>query len=368
MSSTGQAPTAKVCILCKKDCSKVPRTKDQHGRYTCRACLEKRRAAQPAVPSAAESAHALGREAAEPADAGDNDLLAQLVAESPAVNSPVCPGCNLPMAPDAVVCLACGLNTRTGQRAPVAVRDSARVGGGARAAGLAAVAAGAAAKGTFVLLAPVIGGIAGGALGAAIWAGVSYGLGLEYGWVAWGVGVLVGIGVAAGARGSTGTITGVLAVVIATASVLAGKFAAVSLAFDKVGGQVAERLQFTEEMAIGSVAQEVVEEWKAAGKRLDWPAGMDPRSASSASSEAEFPKDVWSEARRRWAARPEDWRRQFLAAREEAMKAEFAAFMHSAKGEGFLADFTLFDVLWFILAVASAYAVGSGAGVGDDDD
>ena len=32
----------KPCVLCGEDCGDRPRVKDVHGRYACRACVEKR--------------------------------------------------------------------------------------------------------------------------------------------------------------------------------------------------------------------------------------------------------------------------------------------------------------------------------------
>lgn len=162
-------------------------------------------------------------------------------------------------------------------------------------------------------------------------------------------------------------MTGALAVVIAIAAVLAGKYAEVSLVVDDVGGMVAKRIQVTDALATGMIAQDVVKEWQGAGKRLNWPEGMDPDTAKEASEEAEFPKDVWVEARKRWTSASEEWRRDFKARKEAELKAEFATIVSNAKGEGFFANFRLFDVLWFFLAIASAYGVGSGTGTGGDD-
>lgn len=177
-------PSAKVCIICKQDCSKRPRTKDLQGRYTCKSCLEKQ-AASPKPKPAPKPAPA-------PVTAADEnfDVMAGLIDQSPMANAPACDGCGMPMTPGAVVCLACGYNGKTGKRTAVSAARAPRE--PSKAAGVAAVAATAAAKGTFAVVAPIIGGVIGGAVGAAIWAGVAYGLHLHWGWIAWGVGVLAG--------------------------------------------------------------------------------------------------------------------------------------------------------------------------------
>lgn len=56
----GEAVAAKVCVVCKQDCSKRPRIKDPQGRYTCQTCADKieakRQAEAAKVPVAAQAA------------------------------------------------------------------------------------------------------------------------------------------------------------------------------------------------------------------------------------------------------------------------------------------------------------------------
>src|SRR5262245_13813492 len=109
---TGQAqPAAKICIRCGTDCSGRPRTKDEQGRYTCKACLEahaaKARSAKPPSPPRAP-------EPIAPADAGDGGageyLLADDSAASAASQGGPCPDCGTYLPPEAQVCMSCGFS------------------------------------------------------------------------------------------------------------------------------------------------------------------------------------------------------------------------------------------------------------------
>ncbi len=71
---------AKTCVLCGEDCSTRARIKDPKGRYYCRACYEKERAAR-AQPAAAS-----------------------------------CPGCGRALPAGAVLCTSCGFNLESGRQ------------------------------------------------------------------------------------------------------------------------------------------------------------------------------------------------------------------------------------------------------------
>lgn len=58
--SGATASPAKTCIVCRKDCSRVPRTKDAQGRYTCEACLKPASAESPVGAPASAPASAPG--------------------------------------------------------------------------------------------------------------------------------------------------------------------------------------------------------------------------------------------------------------------------------------------------------------------
>ncbi|HSF17689.1 MAG TPA: hypothetical protein VLK65_19255 [Vicinamibacteria bacterium] len=209
-------------------------------------------------------------------------------------------------------------------------------------------------------------GVFAGLVGAAVWAGISYLTGYEVGWIAWGVGALVGVAVRFASKpdvsltgdGAEDAIReiraesnqvgpGVVAAAIAIAAVLVGKYAAVMLV---IGNPSA--IDFQEELLISYVADEVVAEFEAEGRNVNWPEGVDPRFAEA---EADYPRDAWTEASRRWEAMSAEARSQF----EEETKAAVAAMMSQESKSAWLASFSAIDLLWFGLAAWTAFKLGA---------
>jgi hypothetical protein len=356
------ASPAKVCIHCHQDCSTKPRTKDAQGRYACKACHEKALAAlaeRQAAQGHQEQAAAIPIADEVPYD--DGAMLAGLmdqvvVSEAPAVGaagSRLCPGCGRNTPAGAVICASCGYNTQTGKRLGEA--KVKKGGGGADAAMGALSAAGSLAGAPIAILLCIIGGIIGGGIGAAVWAGISYNTGYEIGWIAWGVGALTGVGVLAAARGHAGTLTGLIAVCIAVGAVLVGKYTAVSMLVDDMIGEGGSKIVFNDDMLKAELARTVATEFESKGTIYAWPQDMNREEAFEPE---DFPKPIWTEAMRRWdkmdPERREEWRRD--------MQDELRTFVAAAvKEEGFLYTFSIFDILWFLLAIGSAYSLGSGA-------
>lgn len=221
------------------------------------------------------------------------------------------------------------------------------------------------------LVGGLIGGAIAGAIGAAIWAGISYGTGYEIGWIAWGVGGLVGLGVAAGWRGG-GAPAGLLAVLLALASILAGRYAAVQLMVKKELGseaQVMEQLRAElddPEYLLSYVADDVVDEYHADGKAVNWPSGVDPEEAAERS---DYPPDVWADAQARWNAMTSQERTEYrreledwLAANMEGALEEFQSY---AAREGFFQSFDVIDIVFFLLAIVTAFKVAGSGQVGE---
>jgi len=112
MSAT--AP-AKTCIHCGQDCSGKPRTKDAQGRYACKECHERALAAAKIAAQAAP--HKVARPASPPPQIQqEEDALHGLEGlEEFSAGTKMCSGCGAPLASDAAICVACGLNQATGQ-------------------------------------------------------------------------------------------------------------------------------------------------------------------------------------------------------------------------------------------------------------
>jgi hypothetical protein len=132
---SGAEGVAKVCLVCGRDCTTVARVKDTQGRYTCKECYDKAKAARASAQNTPESP-APGAASKPKAPGNDNAFLLDL-APPPGQGEGLkpCPNCGASMKQDAVLCVTCGFNAKTGQRAQVKVlkpekERGARGGGG----------------------------------------------------------------------------------------------------------------------------------------------------------------------------------------------------------------------------------------------
>lgn len=211
----------------------------------------------------------------------------------------------------------------------------------------------------------VVGGLIGGAIGAVIWAVVVQVTGYEVGWIAWGIGGLVGFGVAAGnqdgARSSTAA--GVLAVVISVVSIMAGKYMGVALMMPDDAELVDMFVEGfdDEEYVVSFLADDIVAEFEMQGRDVIWPDDVDPATASA---EYEYPSDVWSEADARWTAMSGAERVEFRETREAEVRANIEESLPEIRamvaGGGFFGSFSPMDIIFFGLAMTTAFGLGSG--------
>ena len=204
----------------------------------------------------------------------------------------------------------------------------------------------------------LMGGVA-GLVGAAVWAALAYFSGHEIGWIAWGIGGLVGLTVLKTADGENSFKTGALAALISVLAILGGKFAATHFLVEDVFKGVTQvgPTSIQDEVMIADIAREVVAENTQKNKKMAWPVGVKPEEATV---EKEFPKEVWAEANKRWLAKP--------AAEREAMKEkqleELAQILGGIKGQMrdgvFQNSFSPMDLIFFGLAIVTAYKFGAG--------
>lgn len=214
-----------------------------------------------------------------------------------------------------------------------------------------------------VMLRALLGAVIGGAIGAGIWAAITVSTGYEIGWIAWGVGVLVGGGAMALSRGEASSTTGAIAALVALAAVGVGKYAAVVLTVDDlIKNSALSHKHYSDSDMLVVMATDVAAEWEENGKKLKWPEGM---SNEDAQEELDFPKDVWREGRKRWEAMSNGEKEDRRAEAEAALAQMTQTLRAEVVGVGFSSSFSMFDVLFFGLAVASAYRIGAGGG-GDD--
>ena len=211
----------------------------------------------------------------------------------------------------------------------------------------------------------IIAGAIGGLVGGAIWAGISYATNYEVGWIAWGVGFLVGVGVRISAGESEeGLAQGLTAAVVAIVAVLGGKYAAYSLQVASFRGENLPVLTVDAEDGIMTFADEIVHEREVRGQSVVFPGG---KTTDTATSQADYPPDVWQQASQKWQAIGTAEQEKKLAERRAEID-QWMAVMGSALVPPFSATFSLFDALWFFLAAGTAYKLGHGNIASSDDD
>jgi hypothetical protein len=212
------------------------------------------------------------------------------------------------------------------------------------------------------LLKWIAAGAVGGIVGAAIWAAITYYAHAEIGWIAWGIGGLVGFGVrlAAGER-EEGAGPGVTAVAVAIGSILLGKFLAAHFLVASLVGDGS--MDVDNDDMIVQLADEIVKERQAKGMTVVFPNGGDLESAST---QADYPPDIWQQASAKWNSVPVEQRTQQMQELKTTRQAIMRVFQGTARSTAFYASFSLFDLLWFLLAAGTAYRLGAG-NVSDDD-
>ena len=207
-------------------------------------------------------------------------------------------------------------------------------------------------------------GAIGGLVGAALWAGVAVVTNREIGWIAWLVGFATGLGVRFAAGESEGALPGILAAVLAVLAVFGGKYFAVHLAVEKAIGSmgIVAPTSHSDEQAISEIADDLSAQYKQKGKPLVFPA---EKGQPNATIRQQYPRDVWDEAQKTWNAKTPPQREEFKKQMAEHAKATVAmfngAFREEMRKKAFEASFTPFDILWFLLAVVTAFKLGSGS-------
>ena len=166
----------------------------------------------------------------------------------------------------------------------------------------------------------------------------------------------MGIAVRAAAGDNEGLMPGGVAVVGAILALLVGKYAAVHLLVSHHLTS-SDIIQVTAESMQVGLADEVVGEWTDAGKPVNWPGDM---TIDDAESQADYPADVWAEAVKRWNQVPPDEQQQQIQERQQQIAALTDMFRGQITDAGFRESFSGIDLLFFGLAIYTAFKVGSG--------
>jgi predicted Zn finger-like uncharacterized protein len=194
-------------------------------------------------------------------------------------------------------------------------------------------------------------GLIGGAIGGAVWVVIAFALHRQFGIIAWGVGALTGLGVAMAAGRRAGTATGALAAGLALCVILASKLIVAILFVNQWAAQL-EAPAHREEQIVFQEALAIAEEQQDKGIKLNWPPG---KSLDAATELADFPEPIAKQAQKNWDEQ---------TPRMKEIKKNMDQIAQAGKafviGVAFVGSFSLFDLLWFFLAMASAFRLGRG--------
>lgn len=210
----------------------------------------------------------------------------------------------------------------------------------------------------------LVAGAIGGAVGAAVWAAIAYYGHVEISGIAWGVGALVGISVRVAAADDTCDFAGIVAALLAAASVLAGKYAAAKMFVDDEIAEIAGAIEVDDHRALVWIADQLIDRRVQEGRPVNWPEGM---TQEDAYEEADYPADVWAEAKASWDAMNPDQQAQYKQQVSDYLAADLENFRAEAQEAVFTGTFSLWDLLFFCLAVGTAFMIASGRGGSDGE-
>lgn len=198
----------------------------------------------------------------------------------------------------------------------------------------------------------------GACIGAIVWAFVAYWFSVQIGIIALGLGFLAGFGAVLAVRDEADTFTGAAAAA-AMLGILGAKLLMAYLfmqaAFTSSGLPDRMKEMPTDEDMIAGCADVVAQKRLDDGKTITWPAGV---TFETADKEEDYPRDIWTEAKRRRdaldEAGKEQERQKTILELEEAVAETKIAVVR----EGFRRCFGRWDFLWVPLAVLTAFRIG----------
>jgi phosphate/sulfate permease len=206
----------------------------------------------------------------------------------------------------------------------------------------------------------IVAGVVAGLVGALVWAAIAYYAHIQLGILAWAIGGLVGVAVAVGSKGETNSVSGGVAAIIALGAILGGKyFTAMAFASD-----YAPKLTMTttDESAQETFAFRLAKEAESAGRKLTWPQGKDAESAEGLN---DYPKDIVKQAQEKWAAMPAAEQASFKADQDRDARVLMSTVKSAMTMTAFKSSFTVFSIIFCVLALITAFKVGGGIAGGD---
>ena len=197
----------------------------------------------------------------------------------------------------------------------------------------------------------IIAGVVAGVIGALVWAGIAVSTGVEIGWLSWVIGAGVGAAVAWGSVGSKAN--GAIAVLIAIVAIVGGKFAFFEMGISKgvktANEEIKQSVEINDEFVLLWLADGISSDPKDIGKVLEWLTGA---TAETTRERKDYSDKVWAMAETIWSKVSEEKK----ASLRSELKKQVAA---KERGAAFMASFSSFDIVFFFLAISTAYGIAS---------
>lgn len=200
----------------------------------------------------------------------------------------------------------------------------------------------------------MIAGLIGGVIGAAIWTVVGYFTGCEVGWIAIGIGFIVGAAVRTTTEADDGVGPGIAAAGMAALAVLVGKYFVVSLVLSNAMAENPIQFEITSDEVVSAYAWEILEEQAT-------PEQMNAfYMADDTDFNWDFPPQVKAKAKAKWDGLSPDEQASEIAATQVNFENEIEKVKSEVVDRAFNQSFSPFDLLWFGLAIVTAFKVTSG--------
>jgi hypothetical protein len=104
------------------------------------------------------------------------------------------------------------------------------------------------------------------------------------------------------------------------------------------------------------LADSIVEEYEEEGRSLDWPPGKDVDTAWRA---PHYPPEVWADAVKQWEEMSPADRAEYSSSIKAFLTRLVAEAKAAEVADLFMQSFSLFDVLWAVLAIGTAAKLGA---------
>ncbi len=202
----------------------------------------------------------------------------------------------------------------------------------------------------------LLGGGIGALAGFVVWAVLGFAIGNDLGILVIAVGAAVGFGIRYFTKGEQDVGYGVIAVLITIAAIVVGKYIIAELVTQRaVMAAGSQSVNFTDDDMIAREANVLASQKVRTGKPMNWPSG---KSLTTAKASADYPPDILQQATADWNAKTDkDLKRREAEEQEKNVKTGIA---RAKRQTAFSDGFSLLNLLWILLALGGAFALGFG--------